>query len=99
MPEVAVTTEVDAPVKFGIDQIVNPTPKSVKNVFRWVLYAAALANLILQIVTEIPEPVRAIVAKYSLYAVTLVHGISKLFGVDISEVENPIFKRNQNSSI
>lgn len=99
MPEVAVTTEVDAPVKFGIAQIGNPTPKVVKNVFRWVLYAAALANLILQIVVEIPEPVRAIVAKYSLYAVTLTHGISKLFGVDISEVENPIMTRQQKNSI
>lgn len=91
-----VKTETGA-VKFGIGQISNPTPKTAKNIFRVVLYAAALANLILQIVVEIPEPVRIIVAKYSIYAVTLVHGISKLFGIDVSDVEPPntVMDRNR----
>lgn len=77
------------PVKFGINQITNPTPQVAKNVFRVVLYAAAAVNLLLQVVVEIPPDIAALVAKYSLYAVTLVHGFSKLFGIDISQDEPP----------
>lgn len=91
MPQETVTTVATetAPIKFGFGQITNPTPRVAKNIFRVVLYAAALINLILQIVVEIPEPIRVIVAKYSIYAVTLVHGISKLFGIDITDAEPP----------
>lgn len=95
--ETTIATET-APVKFGLGQITNPTPKVAKNVFRVVLYTAALINLVLQVIVEIPEPVRIMVGKYSIYAVTLVHSISKLFGIDISDVTpssgNPVMDRN-----
>jgi len=86
----ATVVKKEGPVKFGFGQITNPTPQMAKNVFRIVLYAAAVVNLILQTVVEIPPHVATIVAKYSLYAVTLVHGFSKLFGIDVSDSEPPI---------
>ena len=74
-------------VKFGLDQIKNPTPLMAKNIFRIVLYTAAVANIVLDIVTEIPPDIKAMIAKYSLYLVTGVHSFSKLFGIDISDIE------------
>jgi hypothetical protein len=105
MPEETVTTVTTetAPVKFGIGQIGNPTPKVAKNIFRIMLYAAAVANLLLQVVVEIPPHVAGIIGKYSLYAVTLAHGFSKLFGIDVSEIPTTFQltgkSSNQKSSI
>lgn len=79
-----------ANVKFGLDQITAPTPKTAKYIFRAVLYTAAAANIIVGTITEIPEPVKVAIMKYSLYGVTLVHAFSKLFGIDISDSQPPI---------
>ena len=72
---------------FGLNQIKNPTPLWAKNVFRVVLYTAAAVNIVLDIVTEIPPEVKVLIAKYSLYLVTGVHSFSKLFGIDISDID------------
>jgi hypothetical protein len=80
-------------VKFGLSQIGATTPKTAKWAFRVILYLAAAANIIVGTVTEIPEPVKVIILKYSLYGVTLVHAFSKLFGIDISDSEPPTTKK------
>lgn len=88
------TVVTNAPVKFGWKQLFKPTPQIAKNIFRVVLYAAALTNIFLMVIDEIPPHVEAIVGKYSIYAVTLVHMISKLFGIDITGVEPPASVRH-----
>ncbi len=70
---------------FGFNQISNPTPSSINWVFRIVLYAAAVLNIVCSIVTEIPEPVKVIIGKYSVEAVALVHAFSKMFGVPLPD--------------
>jgi hypothetical protein len=72
-------------VKFGFGQIPKTTPEFAKWAFRIVLYVAAVANFIIATVTEIPVPIAMIIAKYSLYAVTLVHGFSKMFGLQVED--------------
>lgn len=86
MQTVTVSKKVvtDANVKFGFGQLFKPTPDIARNIFRVVLYAAAIANLFLDVVVEIPAPARLIIGKYSVYAVTLTHAISKMFGIDIT---------------
>lgn len=78
-----------ANVKFGLRQIGATTPKTAKWAFRIILYVAAAANIIVGVITEIPEPVKAMILKYSLYGVTMVHAFSKLFGIDITDDEPP----------
>ena len=79
-------------IKFGFGQIANATPGFAKWVFRAVLYMAAIANIVLGVVTEIPEPVKFIVLKYSLYGVTLVHSLSRMFGIEVEEPKYGNFK-------
>lgn len=83
-----------ANVKFGLSQIGATTPQTAKWVFRAVLYTAAAANIIVGTITEIPEPVKVAILKYSLYGVTMVHSFSKLFGIDISDSEPPAASKN-----
>ncbi len=71
-------------IKFGFGQIVKETPQFAKWMFRIVLYATSALTLIINVVTEIPEPIKLMITKYSLYAVTLVHGFSKMFGIEPS---------------
>lgn len=75
-------------VKFGLGQITNTTPKFAKYLFRAVLYIAAAVNLVLSVIDEIPPDVKAMIGKYSIYAVTLVHGFSKLFGIEVEQTRN-----------
>lgn len=85
-----------ANVKFGLNQITAQTPKAAKYAFRAVLYIAAVANIIVGTITEIPEPVQVAIMKYSLYGVTLVHAFSKLFGIDMSDSQPPPPPYNRN---
>ncbi len=71
--------------KFGFNQVGKTTPIWAKHLFRIVLYTAGALTLITQVVAEIPQEISAIIAKYSVEAVVLVHGFSKMFGVDIKE--------------
>lgn len=68
---------------FGPDQVKLPTPQWATNIFRVVLYAAAVTTIVLGTITEIPDHVKVIVLKYSIEGVTLVHALSKMFGVSI----------------
>lgn len=75
-------------VKFGFGQISKKTPEYATWIFRIVLYAAALANFVVDVVTEIPPDIKVIIAKYSVYAVTLTHGITKMFGITVEPPPN-----------
>jgi hypothetical protein len=68
---------------FGLNQIGKPTPATATWVFRVVLYTAAALTIISATITEIPDHVKVIIAKYSSEAVILVHAFSKLFGVPL----------------
>jgi hypothetical protein len=77
------------PVRFGIGQITNPTPQLAKNIFRVVLYAAAIVNIVMLNIPSIPEETKVQIMGYSSMATVIVHAISKLFGIDISDIEPP----------
>lgn len=79
----------EAPVKFGFGAITMPTPQLATKIFRFVLYAAALTTLILPMFPEIPENLAAKIGNWALRGVAIVHGVSKLFGIDISQIIPP----------
>jgi hypothetical protein len=70
--------------KFGPKQIGNPTPQWATNIFRVALYLAAITTIVLGTISEIPDHVKVIVLKYSIEGVTLIHAITKLFGITIT---------------
>ncbi len=74
-------TEKTEQWRFGFGQIPKTTPEFAKWIFRIVLYATSVINLVISVVTEIPPDIKMMMAKYSLYAVTMVHGFTKLFGL------------------
>lgn len=76
-------------VKFGVGQINRPTPVFAKQAFRFVLYAAALVNMLLFFIPDIPPHIQFVALKYTAIVTPLSHAISKLFGIDISDVEPP----------
>lgn len=78
-----VVPKKDTVVKFGFNQITNPTPEAATKVFRFVLYTTAIINLVLTIFTEIPVEISSMIFNYSIKIVTLVHAISKMFGLEI----------------
>lgn len=73
-----------ANIKFGLGQLLQPTPALAKSIATWVLYAAAIVNIILANVVQIPAPVKGLIAQYSLEGVALVHAITRLFGITIT---------------
>ena len=74
---------------FGLNYITKQTPKFASYAFRAVLYLAAMVNIVLTTVVEIPPDTREMVGRYSLYAVTLVHAFSKLFGLPVEKPDYP----------
>jgi hypothetical protein len=82
-------------VKFGFNQIANRTPEFARWIFRAVLYMAAIVNFVLMTVVEIPEDVSYVVGRYSIYAVSFVHFLSKMFGI---EAEGPDGAKYQHRS-
>lgn len=70
-------------VKFGFDQITNPTPDLATKIFRAILYAAVIVNILLGIFTDIPAELSGTIASYSIKIVAAVHAISKLFGREL----------------
>lgn len=84
---VEVEKKTTAPIKFGIGQLQNATPKFATYIFRAVLYTAFIANTVCLMISEIPEPVKAAIAKYSVELIGVVHALSRLFGVDISKID------------
>lgn len=78
-------------IVFGFNQITAKTPQIATWFFRIVLYAVAAVNVVLQIVDEIPPEVKVIIGKYSVYAVTLTHSFTRLFGI---KVEAPSWNKD-----
>lgn len=70
-------------IKFGFGQLAKPTPQLATNIFRVILYAAAIIAVVLGTVSEIPATVKVIIMKYCAEATVLVHALSKMFGVDV----------------
>lgn len=75
-------------ILFGFNQIKQETPAFAKWVFRVVLYAAAIGTLVVNTIPEIPDHTADLIAKYSLYAITLTHSISKMFGIKVEDNES-----------
>lgn len=72
-------------VKFGLGQIGNPTPQWATWTFRVLLYAGAIVTVVLSTVSEIPDNIKLVVAKYTLEGITLVHALTKMFGITITD--------------
>lgn len=90
-PEVATVTGT---VKAGLGQITNPTPQFAKNIFRIVLYAAVIVNIVILNVPTIPDHYKVQILAYAGMATGLVHAISKLFGIDITDIQPPATSTN-----
>jgi hypothetical protein len=73
-------------VKFGIPQILHPTPETAKVVFRIVLYVAAVANFAVLTFSDIPQEIKSVVGQYSVEIVAFVHGITRMFGLHVEDV-------------
>ena len=69
-------------VAFGTDQLTNPTPVFIKNIFRAVLYLSALWAVISPSVTEIPADTLAVINKYLLLGNAVINVTIKFFGYD-----------------
>lgn len=88
--EVSVNETVNGTVKFGFNQISQPTPALVKWIFRVYLYVASVATIIVTTDDNISANTAKQIAKYIAFGTMSVHGASKLFGVEIDENEfNP----------
>lgn len=85
----------EAPIKWGLKWITSPTPAVWTNIFRFVLYAAFVVDIITDIFgDDIPAGIAGKISSYSIKIVTGVHALSKTFGIDLSGVVN----KSQNSS-
>ncbi len=84
---IEVEKQTTAPVKFGLGQLQNATPKFATYIFRAVLYTAFIGNTVCLMISEIPQPIKDAIAKYSVEAIGITHVLSKLFGVDISKID------------
>lgn len=71
---------------WSFKHIPKTTPEFAKWAFRGVLYGLGVINLVLMIFTDIPVEIRNVVGRYSIEIVMFVHGVSKMFGI---EVEDP----------
>jgi hypothetical protein len=69
-------------VKFGTDQLSNPTPTGAKMVFRIILWIAAMWALAAPSLTEIPKETLDVINRYLIIAVALVNGTIQFFGWD-----------------
>lgn len=69
-------------VTFGTDQLNNPTPVFIKNIFRAVLYVSALWAVIAPGITELDAGTLATINKYLLLGVAVVNVTIKFFGYD-----------------
>jgi hypothetical protein len=67
-----------------LGQLFQPTPELAKSIATGVLYTAAIVNIILASIPQIPTPLNGDIAQYSLEGVTLVHAITRLFGISIT---------------
>jgi hypothetical protein len=73
--------------KFGIGQIGNTTPKWAQVSFRIFFYATGIATVILDIYTEIPSDIKLMINSEVIKANLLVHAISKMFGINVTQYE------------
>lgn len=66
-----------------------PTPAILTNIFRVLLYAAAIISFCLPLFPEIPETMALKIGNWALRIVTIIHFISKMFGIDINSIIPP----------
>lgn len=69
--------------KFGIKQVLQPTPVDVKNIFHTILVISGVIAVVCQVVTEIPPKIDAMVSHILLEVNTLVFIFSRMFGIPV----------------
>lgn len=94
----------DAPVTSvfgagGLAAIRMPTPALLTNIFRVLLYAATIISFCLPLFPEIPENLALKIGNWSLRIVTMVHFISKMFGIDINSIIPPNAQKPDTQSL
>lgn len=80
-----IPAEIVGTIGFGLGQVNKPTPKWATWSFRVFFYLASLATIIVTTDNAIPPHIALMVAKYLAFATMGVHGISKMFGVDVTQ--------------
>lgn len=82
-------------VKFGFGQITNPTPSWAKWAFRVFFYVTSLATVIITMTGDIPDSIALEITKWVSIANMAVHGLSKMFGIDISDSDINYFDKSK----
>lgn len=72
---------------FGFGQLLQQTPAWAKTTFKIFFYAAGLVTIALDVFTEIPPDVKAVINAAVIKAMLLVHLVSRMFGIDADQYD------------
>ena len=72
-------------VKFGVNQIQNPTPKTLKYIFRAYTFLAGLWAILAPNFDWVPASTMDEINKWLLIGVPVIHYTIKFFGLDYQE--------------
>lgn len=78
----SVQVEAGKVVKFGVNQLGNPTPKFIKYIFNGALFALGLWALLSGQITNVPSNVLAEINKWSVVALAVMKWMIGYFGWD-----------------
>lgn len=68
-------------MKFGLSQVLNPTPDQVKKAFNLFFALTSITALALQCFPQIPQHVNNVVNQWVVSLNTFAFGVSKMFGI------------------
>ncbi len=81
-------------VTFGLKSIARPTPNWAKWAFRIFFYISSLTAFIILSDGDIPQALAIKITKYLTIANMAIHGLSKMFGIDVKDYDQPYFNKS-----
>ncbi len=76
-------------VKFGVNQISNPSPLWAKWIFRGTLLLTSVATFIIASDPGIPDALKVRIGVYLKALDLLMYGLSKMVGIQIADDDKP----------
>lgn len=68
-------------MKFGLQQLINPTPAQAKKFFHTFFVITSIVALALQCFPQIPQHVNDVVNQWVVSGNTFVFGLTRMFGI------------------
>lgn len=68
-------------MKFGFDQVLHPTPETVRKTFNTFFAVTSIAALALQCFPMIPQHINDVVNQWVVSLNTFAFGVSRMFGI------------------